>query len=65
MGLKVTKASGVLEDFNPDKLKASIQRAGADAELADMDTERIQSLLSLPLRKAEALKRQAESICLC
>ena len=34
LGLKVTKASGVLEDFNPNKLKASIQRAGADAELA-------------------------------
>jgi hypothetical protein len=41
MGIKVTKASGTVEDINPAKLRASLVRSGADEVLADEIIERI------------------------
>ncbi len=40
MGIKVTKASGIVEDLDPDKLRSSLQRSGASRkqsqEIIDM-----------------------------
>ncbi len=41
MEIKVTKASGIVEDLNPDKLRASLIRAGADREQVEDIIERI------------------------
>jgi len=41
MNIKITKASGLVEDLNPDKLKASLVRSGADSESAEDVIEKI------------------------
>ncbi|MDP3297336.1 MAG: hypothetical protein Q8N09_07075 [Thermodesulfovibrionia bacterium] len=41
MNIKIEKASGVIEDINPAKLRASLIRAGADREQAEDIIERI------------------------
>ena len=41
MGIKVTKASGIVEDINSAKLRASLIRSGADEVLADEIIERM------------------------
>ena len=41
MEIKVTKASGIVENLNPDKLRASLIRAGADREQVEDIIERI------------------------
>lgn len=41
MKIKVTKASGTVEDLNADKLRASLIRSGADREQADAIIENI------------------------
>jgi hypothetical protein len=35
MNIKITKASGVIEDIKPEKLRASLIRSGADDLQAD------------------------------
>lgn len=65
MKIKVTKASGQIEDLNPDKLRMSLTRSGADRELAEeiiekvlreiepyTSTKKIYSLAQKYLRKA-------------
>jgi hypothetical protein len=39
--IKITKASGAVEDLNPDKLRASLTRSGADRETAEDVIERV------------------------
>lgn len=41
MKIKVTKASGLIEDINPDKLRTSLRRSGADRELAEEIIEKV------------------------
>jgi hypothetical protein len=41
VNVKVTKASGIVEDLNPDKLRASLLRSGADRDTAEEIIERI------------------------
>ena len=39
--MKITKASGMVEDLRPEKLKASLMRSGADEEAAEEIIERV------------------------
>ncbi|MBI5664263.1 MAG: restriction endonuclease [Nitrospirae bacterium] len=41
MNIKIKKASGIIEDFNPDKLLESLIRAGADRDQAEEVISRI------------------------
>ena len=41
MKIQVTKASGITEDINPDKLRASLLRSGADKDLIEGIIERV------------------------
>lgn len=41
MNTKVTKASGIIEDINPDKLRSSLIRSGADKDLVEDIIERV------------------------
>jgi Holliday junction resolvase-like predicted endonuclease len=41
MKIKVTKASGRVEDINPDKLRMSLTRSGADRDLAQEIIEKV------------------------
>ncbi len=41
MTIQVTKASGITEDINPDKLRASLLRSGADKDLIEGIIDRV------------------------
>ncbi len=41
MNIQVTKASGITEDINPEKLRASLLRSGADKDLIEGIIERV------------------------